>query len=269
MAVSSSFECVHICTSLDESALTFSNELGFGVSSAGQTASDEKLFCRGEAPESGSAATTQCGPLEEVKKGLCSSEEGTQLLQAGVGNMFAGALLTSGSFTMMAPDSFEAARVVPQPVTTSTILAQAKNDIQHKCFLVKPASTIQTNHASGQGGDGDETFAELASMAVSSSFECVHICTSLDESALTFSNVLGFGVSSAGQTASDEKLFCRGEAPESGSEATTQCGPLEGFKAQVCNSEEGTQLLQAGVGSIFSGALLTSGSFTMMASTEF
>merc|ERR1712086_962836 len=95
-------------------------------------------------------------------------------------------------------------------VTTSTILTEAKNDIQHKCFLLKSASTIQTNHANGQGGNGDETFAKLASMAVSSSFECIDICTSLDESALTFSNELGFGLTAAGQTASDEKLFCRG-----------------------------------------------------------
>ena len=102
-------------------------------------------------------------------------------------------------------------------------------------------------------------------MAVSSSFECVHICTSLDESALRFSNVLGFGLTAAGQAPSDEKLMCRGEAPESGSAATTQCGPLEGIKAKVCNSAEGMELLQTGN---FGGALMTSGSFTMMASSD-
>ena len=153
-------------------------------------------------------------------------------------------------------------------VTTSTILTEAKNDIQHKCFLVKPASTIQTNHANGQGGNGDETFARLASMAVSSSFECMDICSSLDESALTFSNEVGFGLTGAGQTARGEKLFCRGEGPEKGSEATTQCGPLEGFKAKVCSSEEGMRLLQAGTASGFNGALMTSGSFTMMAAGQ-
>ena len=147
--------------------------MGFGASPAGQTASNEKMVCRGEAPESGSAATTQCGPLEGIKAKVCNSAEGMELLQTG---NFGGALMTSGSFTMMAAgDSdvmssteYEAARVVPQAVTSSTILAEAKNDIQHKCFLVKPASTIHTNHANGQG-DGDETSAALASMAVSSS----------------------------------------------------------------------------------------------------
>ena len=52
-------------------------------------------------PKSGSVATIQCGPLKEVKKGLCSSGDGTQLLQAGTGT-FSGSLMTSGSFTMMA-----------------------------------------------------------------------------------------------------------------------------------------------------------------------
>ena len=154
-------------------------------------------------------------------------------------------------------------------VTTSTILTQTKNDVQHKCFLVKPASTIQTNHANGQGGEGDETFAKLASMAVSSPFECMHICASLDESSLTFSNEEGFGAAASDEAPAKKlTMICRGEAAQSGSAATTECGPLVGVKKGLCRPGGGTQLLQAGTGN-FAGSLMTSGSFTMVAGGGF
>ena len=185
----------------------------------------------------GSVASTHCAAKEDV----CSTSAGgeprpaedlrMQLSQVGSGG-FAGALMTSGSFTMMASGGLEevvpeqTAAAVPQAVEmhtrssldatlTQSNAASGSGAVDpSQCFLAVTRHHMEpetTEH--GVGAAGGETTAQLKTMHTSPPMACETACT-VDEGTVAFSEVQGF---SNGETELPPETFlCVGQTPAAG-----------------------------------------------------
>ena len=185
----------------------------------------------------GSVASTHCAAKEDA----CSTGAGgeprsaedlrMQLSQVGSGG-FGGALMTSGSFTMMASGGLgevvpqQTAAAVPQAVEmdtrpsldatlTQSNAASGSGAVDpSQCFLAVTRHHMEpetTEH--GVGAAGGETTAQLKTLHTSPHMACETACT-VDEGTVAFTAVQGF---SNGETELPPETFlCVGQMPAAG-----------------------------------------------------
>ena len=187
----------------------------------------------------GSVASTHCAAKED----MCSTSAGgeprpaedlrMQLSQVGSGN-FGGALMTSGSFTMMGSQGMFEEEVVPQQ-TAAAVPQAVEMDTRSsldatltqsntasgsgavdpsQCFLAVTRHRMEpetTEH--GVGAAGGETTAQLKTLHTSPPMACETACT-VDEGTVAFTAVQGF---SNGETELPPETFlCIGQTPAAG-----------------------------------------------------